>query len=360
MLFQPVLSTLLLALAGMFAPIQNDGSITGLVLGQDGKPLAKAKVHIADTKPLYGSRVVEFHETDAEGKFVITHVPWGAYVIMAGKEEERYPDTKFAFYSNLAAPTVDLGPLYPTATVTVHLGPKAGILHIAAIRDAVSGKAVRNAAITLRRLDNPKFSITTSASVENVLVPSTTAVEIEIESDGYEPWPPKDHARELGQIQLKSEEVFNLEVRLQPVFDPASEVARIVHRTLYDNQLKISHGNTITSSLVPSKNDLDKLKQLGLDATMLLSAYLKPSTNILDQQAVLALLNSVGTEQALDLLAEFLEKADSPIVRSRAMDLLAPNARTKDVPLFQKIAASDPDPDVRAHAALLLKKSSEK
>ena len=342
-------------LLSVFALAQKDGSITGVVLGQDGKPLEKAKVHIAESKPVYGSRVIQFHETDAEGKFAINHVPFGSYVVLAGKESEGYADTKFAFYSNLDAPTVDLSSLIPAENVTVHL-IKAGILHIGTINDATTGKPIRNCQITLKRADNPKFSISLSSSQENILVPSTVGVFLQIEAEGYQPWPLSDQAT-TGQIKLDPGQVFNLNVKLEPVDDAKAEVTRIVRRTLYEHPMEISHGTTLTSPVLPAKEDIQRLMQLGHAATDLLSAYLEPSANIVDQQVVLSLLNNLGSDEALDLLGHFAEKAQSPAVRSRALQWLAKDNRPQDRALIQKISIGDSAPEVREVADKLLKRN---
>jgi hypothetical protein len=325
------------------------------VLGQDGKPVVKAKVHIADTKPLYGSRVLQFHETDFEGRFAINHVSWGTYVVLAGKEEDGYPDTTGVFYSNLDVPTVDLGPLSPTANVTIHLGPRAGVLHIASISDAITGKKVRNAAITLRRADNPKFFMTVSSSLEEILVPSTTAVTLEIEEQGYQAWPGVDKSAAGSKIKLGPGEVFSLDIKLQPLPDPRAEISRIIHRTLYAQPVEITHGTTLTSPLSPSKEDIQHLRELGSQAITFLSAYLEPSANILDQQVVLRLLFDTGGEPALDLLAQFAERAQHPVVRARAVEWLAKDKRPKDMLLLRRISLNDPDAEVRETAAKLLK-----
>src|ERR1051326_1525321 len=53
------------------APGQPTGTIKGNVVDENGKPLVGAKVHVAPTDPFYGSRIVDFHETDASGRFEV-------------------------------------------------------------------------------------------------------------------------------------------------------------------------------------------------------------------------------------------------------------------------------------------------
>lgn len=205
----------LLFFLGSTAPLiwaQADGVIKGTVIDEKDKPVAKARVHIAENGPQSGHRLLQVYETNVDGRFTINHVPWGTYVILAGKEDDGYPDTKFAFYSNLEVPTVALGPLFPTADVTVRFAPKAGILDITSVVDAVTGKSLREAsAVTLKRIDNPNFSITASASASHLFLPALTRVTIEINAQGYKPWP--DQRRE---IRLQPEAELKLDVKLQP------------------------------------------------------------------------------------------------------------------------------------------------
>jgi hypothetical protein len=140
-------------------------------------------------------------------------------MVFAGKEEDGYPDPKFAFYSNLAAPTVTLGPHIPTATVNVQLGAKGGIVSLASVTDAVTKKKLTTASITLRRALNQNFFITTSTTVGRIFVPSSTPVTIEIEAPGYEWWPEPNSKRE---INLKPEEILTLKVELKPILTPKS------------------------------------------------------------------------------------------------------------------------------------------
>jgi hypothetical protein len=345
---------LYLLYASIVVCAQTDGSITGVVVGQDGKPLAKAEVHIGDNRPFYGSRTIQFHETDADGKFVIRHVPWGSYIVMAGKETEGYPDTKLAFYSNMDAPTVFLSQLSPVASVTVRLS-KAGILHIKSLVDEATGATVANAAVTLRRADNPEFLMTVSSSLKEILVPPTT-VTLQVDAQGYESWPKSDPATKIDQINMESGKVIDLAIKLRPVADPAGEIDRIVQRTIGARKLEISHGTTITSKLSPSETDIQRLKELDGPGITALAAYLTPSKSIVDQQVVLALLSNVGGDQALDALGAFAEKAQSPVVRSKALSSLAKNGRPQDMQLIQRISIEDQDAEVRDTAAKLLRK----
>jgi hypothetical protein len=195
---------------------QAAGAIKGVVVDETGKPLAGAEVHIAENKQFVGHRLIQMYETNPAGQFLIANVPWGTYVVMAGKEAANYPDTKLAFYSNLAAPTVTLAREFPTVNVNVHLGPKAGILEIASLVDALTGRKIESATVTLRRVQNPDFFIMTSASAAHILVPSLTDIAVEVSAPGYKPWPTLEMAKNSAQIHLKPEEVYRLQIWLVP------------------------------------------------------------------------------------------------------------------------------------------------
>jgi hypothetical protein len=195
---------------------QETGTISGIVEDENAKPVPKAKVHIAEKVASSVHRAIQVYEADNDGKFTIRHVPWGMYVVMAGKEDDGFPDTLAAFYSNLNAPTATIGPLFPTDNVIVHIGPRAGHLDIGSVLDSITGKSLLlSSSVTLRRADNPNFFISTSTSTKDIMVPSQTAVTIEIDSRGYRPWP-EDKGHYPYQINLQPKEVFTLHVKLDP------------------------------------------------------------------------------------------------------------------------------------------------
>ena len=89
-----LLASVLLA-GSAWAQVQ--GTITGVVLDEAGKPVAGAKVHTAEKDVLVAHQLVRYYETDDGGHFRISHVPWGTYFVMAGKEGAGYPDPVFVF-----------------------------------------------------------------------------------------------------------------------------------------------------------------------------------------------------------------------------------------------------------------------
>jgi hypothetical protein len=153
----------LLSVLQAWGSARAQGTITGTVVDETGRPLAGAKVHIAE-KRFVAHRVIRFYEADSGGRFRIADVPWGTYVIMAGKDSAGYADTTFAFYSGEAVPTVTLAPEFSSADVILRLGPRAGVLDLSSVTDAITGKNISLASVTLRRAESPDLYISESAS----------------------------------------------------------------------------------------------------------------------------------------------------------------------------------------------------
>jgi len=195
---------------------QNRGVITGTVLDEHGSPVVKAKVLITEKGVFVGHRVLQFHETDADGHFRIAHVPWGTYIVTVGKEDAGYADTGLGLHCNNAYPIVVLTEDSATADVTLNLGPKAGVLELEPVTDATTGNAIRMAAIRLKCAENPDLFIYTSAAQRRFLIPPSTQVVIEVTAEGYRPWPGSSRSATDGRILLKPEEIQKLKVALQP------------------------------------------------------------------------------------------------------------------------------------------------
>jgi hypothetical protein len=196
---------------------QTVGQITGLVLNEAGNPIEHAKVHVEENKAFYGHRILQVYLTDARGQFVIDSLQWGSYVVLAGKEDEGYADTKLAFYSNLNVPVVTVTSLVPTQNVTIHLGPRAGVIEVAAIIDAGTGKAIVAPSVTLRRTENGLW-LKASGTQKSILIPSRTKVSIEVEAEGYQVWhyPGDTDASRSTPVVLEPGEHQKIEVKLQP------------------------------------------------------------------------------------------------------------------------------------------------
>ena len=213
---------------GDLAAQTTEGVIRGTVLNEKGQPVFKAKVTALPAYSAPHAGGIRYVESDEAGRFAIDRLGWGTYRIFAMKEDEGYPNTLFGFYSE-NPPTAALSPQTPSADVSLFIGPKAGVLRVLSLTDAVTGKSLMTVAgITLRRVDNPHF-LGTDPSLERILVPSATDLTVEIEANGYAPWPQPNEAK-LGRIRLQPDEILELRVELQPLSGLASELTRIVRR----------------------------------------------------------------------------------------------------------------------------------
>jgi len=159
------------------------------------------------------NKIIRYCETDDHGQCTIASVPWGEYKIFAGKDAEGYPDFPSPFYGLNACPIVKLQPASATASVAIHLPPKAGAIEPIAAIDAKTGEVLRSAAITLRRVIDPADYVQTSTTSYPVMVPSNADVSVEVTAPGYESWPSEDRQKE-GQIRLRPEQAVELDVML--------------------------------------------------------------------------------------------------------------------------------------------------
>lgn len=333
------------------------GTIHGLVLNEIGTPVAKALVNADLVDGKIRAKALQYVETDEQGHFTIEHLEWGSYRLFTKKEQDGYPNTRFAFYGPDPPPTVSVTAQAPKADITLRIGPKAGKLRILSVTDATTGKDLTNVSgVDLRRTGMPRTFIGLGPS-DNILIPSGIDVTIKIESNGYEQWPPVNQSQ-LGQIRLAPEQVFDLRVQLQPLSGLNSEIERIVKRAADANRL-VWTGKKVVGPFPPSEEDVQRLRQSGIEGMQILSEYLRAEADPLEQGGVVSLLASLGDDRSLDLLDEFAEKAQDAMVRVNAVKWLLVTKRPKDMLLLQQISRSDPDSKVREAAAKLLKSNQK-
>jgi hypothetical protein len=207
-----------LLLLGASMQAQISGRLTGVVTDENGRPLPGARVHLWDLNPALVRQIPQYHESDAQGRFSIAHVPWGSYAVFAGKEADGYADTFASFYQQGSgyAPTVVFTSLSPVQEITVRLGPRTGVLKITSVTDASTGKDINSSGIiVLRQTKYAKRSLTTSTTYDHILVPSLTEVSLEISAPGYKVWGGNDETHGNTHIQLQPDEILKLEVKLE-------------------------------------------------------------------------------------------------------------------------------------------------
>lgn len=201
------------------------GSIRGVVIDEAGNPVYLANVLARDTEPK-PSGVVEVEtgavpwiETDKQGQFVIRGLIVGHhYKVYAKKEEDGYADPTIPTYN-----PNDEGPVVVAADaprsspdVRAQLGPKAVVLSYD-LKDAVTGKAIRDYTITVTRLDT-NYTFGGTNSDRKVFLPADTDMSIKFEVKGYQPWYYPGRATQEAATPLRGVggEEKHVEVLLKP------------------------------------------------------------------------------------------------------------------------------------------------
>jgi Carboxypeptidase regulatory-like domain len=189
---------------------QESGKIQGIVTDADGNLVQGANVYAVEKGEFRGHRLSRSSESSPDGNFLIDHLAWGAYILAVKKESSGYPDTRLAFYSNLQAVSATISADHPDAEVRITLPAPAGWLELS-VTDANTGKALTSAAVTLRRVSDPRLYVKMSTTISHIAVPAQAEVQVEITSPGYDPWPSDGNPL---VINVQSGEHKHLDVKL--------------------------------------------------------------------------------------------------------------------------------------------------
>jgi hypothetical protein len=152
-----------------------------------------------------------------------THLRLGKYAVGAEKPDEDYADMTSQFYGNGEFETVVLTPRHPGVSVSIQLGPKAGIL-VGTVVDAVTG-APLNPCVEFRRAKNPGNFLSGTGLVNakyRVLVSSNTDVFMQIWYGKHTSWyyPGTIEKARSRPLNLKPGEEEKMDIRLEP--DPSA------------------------------------------------------------------------------------------------------------------------------------------
>ena len=204
-----VLSTLLHA---QTPRAQGPGRVTGIVLNEDGQPIAGANVCISTTTGSNTSMVCSGVITDQAGHFEIEHLAMGSFAVSAVKEEDGYPP------NHNPENKVVLSPQEPTANVTIKLGPKAAML-IGSVKDSVTGKPVDNIRVHYLPGTNERAGSGTASGFMRgefrLNLPTTSDFVIVVAAPGYKPWVYSDPANGFS-LQFASGEQKSVDIELIP------------------------------------------------------------------------------------------------------------------------------------------------
>jgi Carboxypeptidase regulatory-like domain len=232
------------------APItaQETGSIRGIVVDQDGVPVADAEVNASPVGGWRTVRALQYVETDSSGHFSIGELALGKWAVFVKKEQAKYADTSASFYSDNVFPIAALTPAAPVAEVRVQLGPRAGLL-TGSVTNAANGAPV-SAGFTLTRAAAPDEWLGTSAPAEyRILLPSSTDVLVEVSEPGFTTWSPGH------PLRLQPGAEVRMDIQLEPSHDPNLHKSRFLVPDGYAGWLLLEYGVKDTEP-VPVQDDV--------------------------------------------------------------------------------------------------------
>jgi Carboxypeptidase regulatory-like domain len=190
------------------------GSVEGVVLDQQGKPIPGADVYALPEEDM--RRPVASTTTDSAGRFLLRDLPAARVYIYAYKESDGYPNGFAAFFAlpndqSLVVVKVEAG---QTTTITIKRGARSAHLKVH-ITDENGNRM--GAGLTLTREDQggENYSMGTDGEI-SMLVPPVP-FRVTVDADGYEPWHygGANWQGKAGLITLKSGQTLSLAVRLR-------------------------------------------------------------------------------------------------------------------------------------------------
>lgn len=208
-----VTTTACLGQAPQLRPDIKWGTVEGVVVDGDGKPLPDATV-TSYAQARGATRDVMQHQANGNGEFSL-HLPEGKVWLSAHKNSEGFPYAFFAFYlmPEQQFPTVEVKSGEITKGVVVRVGPKAAHLNYEVVDE--EGRPVPGGFV-FARLDQAEPFSTSALAKDDLLVP-TAPFRATFQAKGFKPWHyggDKWRGTE-GVISLKSGETLNLTIHLQ-------------------------------------------------------------------------------------------------------------------------------------------------
>lgn len=198
------------------AQITTTGSVEGVVLDQQGKPIPDANVYAlpqGDMRILAASAT-----TDPAGKFILQGLQPGGFFVYAYKESDGHPNGFFRFLTTPNSQSqipvkVEAG--QAITGITMKLGAKFAHLKVH-ITDENGNRL--GGGITFTREDQPgDYGMGTDGEV-SMLVPPVP-FRIKVDADGYAPWHygGANWQGKAGLIALKPDQTLSLDVRLRKI-----------------------------------------------------------------------------------------------------------------------------------------------
>lgn len=188
------------------------GRISGQVVSPEGKPVANAQVTAALQTGGPTVRVDRWGMTDDEGRFVIDHLAFGKYAMVAEKLSDGYPRRfLWCFYGADKAITVALTESNPSVEVDIELPPKAGKVIVRFANPKVG--TFIPAGIDIRSRYGTCWVGTGVDANDPVQIPSGVDVDLTIEAAGYIDWSYSD-THDGAALNVNPGETVVLHVKL--------------------------------------------------------------------------------------------------------------------------------------------------
>jgi hypothetical protein len=163
-----VIAASLLAYSQTREPVT--GEIKGTLTDENGNPVAASTVYAVPQDITLDSTTPRSVKTDRKGEFDFRGgFQLGTYKLYSRKDADAYPDRSDSFYadSKVEPPTVDLTEDRPSATVTLTLGEKAGVVS-GRVVDASTGVALK-AKLVFMDEDGNSHSVLTNGKYRALL-----------------------------------------------------------------------------------------------------------------------------------------------------------------------------------------------
>ena len=166
--------------------------IKGTVTDQNGSPVSAATVYAVPQDATFDGITPRSIETDRNGGFDFRGgFQLGSYKLYSRKDADAYPDRSDVFYadSKAEAPHVDLTEDHPSATVTLLLGERAGVL-VGKVIDVDTGAAVK-AKLVFMDEDGNDHSVLANGKYRALLPPGKdVTLMVMVMSPDYHPQSP--------------------------------------------------------------------------------------------------------------------------------------------------------------------------
>jgi hypothetical protein len=189
------------------------GSVSGIVLDGNGKPLPRANVYaIPETDMRKQFPTV----TNDAGEFTLRDLPEGTIHLSAFKESDGYPYNFFSFFNSPGENVpieLHIKAGQTIKDVRIKLGERAARLNVNVT--TADGKPLNGVSFLFTRPDQPDRPYTRGlAPTESILVPPVP-FHVSVEAKGYKTW--QYGTNRSGLISLKPGETLDLAIRLEAV-----------------------------------------------------------------------------------------------------------------------------------------------